>query len=273
MTLLLLCAPAFAATDFQLPNQKIITDDKVDPGETVVIKVSPIDKPPSYLKSAMYTWKVFEDGKVKNNVTAWPDGSSVFFGSGIKPGKKFLVVVACSYYYEVPSDKDNKIAEAGQNSQLLYAWVVVTGDEPPQPAPNPQPGPNPNPNPTPTPTPDLPAGQFNLAQQSYGWAQSMVTLPPADRARSAQALAAAFDSTASAISAGTLRDIKSILTQTKQNNDTALQGVQISPAAWQSWNLNFQKYAFDLYKNGKLRTPQDFAIAWREVAAGLNKVK
>lgn len=269
-----------------LPDQTILGAEKpVGIGELVILTVSPIKNPPKSLKQVSYKWKVLELSltanktlvtTLKQNVQEQSDGTSVIFGSGADPEKKFLAVLSIGYLFAEEKDgkleKDDKVEEITQASQLLMATVSVGGEvnpcPPRPPGPNP-PGPNP---PGPLPGPDFPPGRFGLAEKAYNWS-AKVNLPPEQKVQSAQALAASFSSVASQIAAGTLTNPVKILQETKNSNGTALKSVNIPNAAWDAWGAEFQKYAFELYKSSKLKAPGDFADAWREIAAGLGQVR
>jgi hypothetical protein len=128
-----------------------------------------------------------------------------------------------------------------------------------------------NPRP-PGPGPDFPPGRFGLAEKAFNWTVK-VNLPEDQKAKSAQALAASFSTVASQISARTLTNGVKILEETKNSNDVALKSVNVQNTDWKLWSDEFKKYTFNLYKTSKLKSPTDFADAWREIAAGLNQVK
>jgi hypothetical protein len=270
-----------------LPDQTILGAEKpVGIGELVILTVSPPKNVPKSLKQINYKWKILELSltanktlvtNLKQNVQEQSDGSSVVFGSGVDPTKRFIAILSIGYLFAEEKngklEKDDKTEEITQASQLLMATVTLDGEINPCPPRPPGPGPNPSPNPpSPSPGPDFPPGRFGLAEKAFNWS-AKVNLPPDQKAQSAQALAASFSTVASQIAAGTLTNPVKILQETKNSNGTALKGVNIPNSAWEAWGNEFQKYTFDLYKTSKLKSPTDFADAWREIAAGLSQVK
>jgi hypothetical protein len=266
-----------------LPDQTILGAEKpVGLGELVVLTVSPVKNPPKSLKQITYKWKIVEvnvdrngtlSTNLKQNVQECADGTSVIFGAGVDKKKKFIAVLSIGYLFgqekDGKSDKEDKVEEITQASQLLMTTINI-GDEVNPPSP---PGPNPEPNPPgPPPAPDFPPGRFGLAEKAYNWS-AKVYLPSDQKAQSAQALASSFSMIADSISNGKLTNIMKILQETKNSNGTALKSINVPNTIWEGWGAEFQKYIFDLYKTSKLKTPNDFADAWREISAGLNRVK
>jgi hypothetical protein len=145
--------------------------------------------------------------------------------------------------------------------QLLTATHVVEIENP-----SPPPGPNPGPDPNPAPVPD---GKLGLAKLALDWATTQVALPPALLRQTAQSLAGSFESIASAIAAGTLRDPAEILAQTRQQNNQVL-GEQQAP--WRPWGAKLAEKLDELHRAGRLPSPADYADAWREIATGLRAV-
>lgn len=170
-------------------------------------------------------------------------GRRCVFSSG-SPGKfVFVLAVACG----------DQVAVA------LHTIDVVT-PEPPNPDPSPVP---------PTPDPDLPPGKFNLAKLARDWALTTVSLDPSQRKETARSLAASFSSLAAAIAAGTVTDPAQILAQTLASNQQALGDRR---QAWKEWGEKLAKELEALHGDGSLRSAESYAIAWREIALGLEGV-
>jgi hypothetical protein len=250
--------------DYQVPDQNIVAPESVDPGEVIIVSVSQIQNPPPYLYAATYRWKVLENGKVKTNVKEWPDGTSILFGAGVirqgESGRTFSIVLSACYLY-VAKEKDN-ITGIGQRSNLLTTTITVNGS-----SPNPGPGPTPGP----SPGPSLPDGKFGLAKTAYQIA--MDSVPSGARAKGAPVLANSFNGIASSVAAGTLNNPRDLLTQTKTANQTALSNAGVSAADWDNFFTVLQRQIYPLHAGGKLNSVQDFADAWREISAGLEKVR
>jgi hypothetical protein len=252
------------AYNFATPTQNIDATATVDPGELVSVKAGAITNVPQYLVGVTYRWQVYTNGKLHKNIQVMPDGTGIFFGSGIKPGKKFNVILSASYLYIVTDAKDNtKVLSVGQRANLLSAEITVTG--------TPEPGPGPNPNPNPNPTPDIPAGKYGLAKIVYDLSTANVTT---DRAKGAQALAKSFRGISSAVSAGTIKTVSDLLRQTKQANTAALSDAHITNTAqWDQFFARLQPVIYDMYNSNRLPNYVEFGVAWNEIAVGLEAVR
>jgi hypothetical protein len=84
------------------------------------------------------------------------------------------------------------------------------------------------------------------------------------------ALANSFSSMAAAIAAGTLSKPQDILSQTRFSNNEAL-GASVD--AWKKWGECLSDALSLLHETGKLKTPEDYRVAWEEIAAGLRGAK
>lgn len=138
-------------------------------------------------------------------------------------------------------------------------WSIAIGDDP---GPNP-PGPNP-PGPGPTPPPD--PGRFNLAAEVLAWSAAV----PADQRSLAPRLAENFEAVASAVAAGVMKLPADIIGETNKRN-TVTQGA--SRKNWGGFWESLRQRLNGLADRGELKTPEDYATAWREIAAGLRGVK
>jgi hypothetical protein len=245
--------------DFVVPEQDLVTPESVDRGEVIIAKAGNITNPPQYLVAATYRWKVLADGKLKENIQEWPDGSSILFGSGSKSGVRFTIALGISYLYVVKGNNDTVIA-IGQRSKLLTKEVKVGG--------MPEPGPRP---PGPGPSPDIPDGRFGLASAAYKLANTIRS--PASKTKGAQALASSFRGIASSVAAGTLSDPKDLLGQTKASNQSALRNAGVSSNDWEDFFTELQKILYSLSRSKKLSGVRDFADAWQEIASGLEQVR
>ena len=250
--------------NYVVPTQSIVASENLELGELVVVRVSPIATVPQYFAGATYHWQVFENGKVKTNVQEWPDGTSLFFGAGMKQGSQFTIILSASYLY-ITSDKDGKVLGVGQRS-ALFVKVLTVGA-----VPTPDPGPNPPTPIPPAPSPVLPSGKFGLAKTAYDLAVS--NMPSASRGKASPALANAFNGIAASVAAGTLKDIPTFLSQSKTANQTAIANAGLNAVDFAPFFTALQNVTYDLYNTNKLSTVQDFATAWQEVATGLTQVK
>jgi hypothetical protein len=258
---------AKAADQFQLPNQELVVPTTVDPGEMVVAKVSDINNPPANYVGATYRWKVTENSaqdasnfKDKVNIQVWPGGTSIVFGTGVSQ-KKFHVVCSASYLYIV-KDSSGKVTSVGQRAKL-FRQIVTVGN------PSPAPGPGPSPNPTPTPT--FPDGKYGLSKTA--WQMAMTSVPEANRVAGGHAIATSLNGVASQVAAGTLKNVKDILTAAKNQNQQALSSVKVPLSDWDSFFAQLQKNLYSLYNDNKINTVDDFATAFKEVAIGVDKLQ
>ena len=163
----------------------------------------------------------------------------------------------------------------GKPKVSLAKWAVDITNSPaptppsPNPIPNPTP-PNPTPpNPTPPaptpPTPDLPDGRFKLARFVYGEANKL----PAQARTLCPALAANFDSVATAAAAGSLTTPAAMSDEVLKRN---LQSEGNLKDVLKPLFTALQSQLQTLSGSGSLKTTQDHIDAWREVAQGLKQV-
>lgn len=254
LAVLFLCNRALFATDFVVPQQKIVGAEAPIPlGELVDLSISPIKDPPKHFLSYSVAWKVF-DGDKEKRVREYQDG--IFFGAGVVH-KRMTALVAVTYLYVV-QDGD-KISEVSTKTILLSTPVIIGDDSTPEPSPVPTP---------PGPTPSFPESRYSLHRTSYSLV--MAKVPAAARKASSANIAKSFESIASAVSAGALSDVDAILKKTTEANRSA---VGTYKADWEPFFKEMQEVLYTLYEDKKMVNVSDFAEAWREVATGLKAVK
>lgn len=268
--LMLLCMVGLARADekFEVPKQQIIGIEETVPlGELVILSLSKIEKAPPNLASTSVSWTVVDCNEVKK-IKELPDGSVVFAAGLVN--KKMLVVASVSYTFLV-KNTEGLAKEVAVYHRNIYGQLMIGGNVPVPPVPVPPvpvpPVPVP---PVPTPDPVFPAGKYNLSELSYKWAMQV---NPIVRKQGAAALASSFEGIAAAIAAGTIKDVKLVLTETRKANNDALQQVNISPAHWEGFSGSLQKYLFSLHNDKKLVTLSDYTVAWREITTGLKEIK
>ncbi len=238
------------ATDFVVPQQKIVGAELPVPlGELVDLTVSPIKDPPKHFVSCSIAWKVF-DGDKEKRVRESQDG--IFFGAGVVP-KRMTALVAITYLYVV-KDGD-KTSEIATKTVIISSPVIIGEDLGPDPEPS-------------APEPSFPEARYNLQKKAYSLATSKV--PAAIRKGSAAAVAKSFESMASAVAAGAVKEVDDLLKKTAESNRAA---VGANKAAWEPFFKEMQDTLYSLYESKQMLTATDFAEAWREVAAGLKSVK
>ena len=140
----------------------------------------------------------------------------------------------------------------------IASHTVVIGASPP---PGPEPGPNPPPGPGPGPL-DL----TGISKDVYAWASDV---PAASRSISGE-LGQNFADVAAAVSAGVIKDPAAIVKETHTRN-LATQGDKRS--AWQPFFQQLMARLNSLAKSGELKTTDQHAVLWREIAVGLKAVK
>lgn len=245
---------------YQPPKQVILgAENQIPLGELVDLSLSPIENKPASLSQVSVSWRVF-DGGVPKRVRSTGDG--VFFGAGIQP-KKLLVVASISYLFVIK--EGDKITDAQVRSVLLTSELQIG-----QPEPEPTPGPRPGPGPVPNPTPVLPDGRFGLAKTSYSLATTKVAF---ERIKGAAILASSFDSISSAIAAGAYKTTDSILKASRDANNSALKENGIDSTSWDEFGTELQNTLYQMHKDKKLVTTDDYVDAWKEIAVGLRAVK
>ena len=238
-----------------IPTQKIVgAEQPVALGELVDLTVSPIAQMPTNLVGISYTWRVYDNGKVKH---IRESNGGVYFGTGMKP-KTLLVECAVTYLF-LKKDGD-QITDVATRTVILSTTLTI-GDAP-----------APGPNPGPSPAPGLPDGKYKLSQTAYNLANQKVTNATA-RVKGAPAIANSLRGIASAVSAGAVPSVEELIKKTKASQLTALQGVQVNPADWDAFGTSLQDTVYALYKGKQLDTTSDFATAWGEIATGLEAIK
>ena len=246
----ILISSSSLATDFVVPQQKIVGAEAPVPlGELVDLTVSPIKDPPKHFVSCSIAWKVF-DGDKEKRVREYQDG--IFFGAGVVP-KRMTALVAITYLYVVK--EGDKTIEITTKTVIISSPVIIGED--PGPAPDPA-----------APEPSFPEARYNLHKKAYSLAMSKV--PAATRKGSATAVAKSFESMASAVAAGTIKEVDDLLKKTAESNRAA---VGANKAAWEPFFKEMQDTLYSLYEDKQMVTATDFAEAWREVAVGLKSVK
>ncbi len=154
--------------------------------------------------------------------------------------------------------------EKGQFSDQASLRIEVKGE--------PGPGPGPGPGPSPEPDPVFPDKRYKLAKFAYDTAYAKVP-DGAARRNGAEALATSFEGAAARIAAGTVKDPETSLVELEASNVAALKAARIDRAHWDAWGTALQKEWHPLNVSGKMKTIEDFADAYREVALGLKSVR
>lgn len=194
--------------------------------------------------NAVVDWKVL-NGDMEVNVKKLTS-EDIIFPVGIKPAK-MLVLMHASYID--PKKKD--LVNGG-----FYLREVTIGN-----------GPNP-PIPPPNPTPTIPDGKYKIAQLAYTSAVSLVRT--SNLAEEAKALAKSYNDTADEVNKGKYATLKDVYAGLKANDDAALGANKNN---WESWDTALQSKIGPLHRNGELKTLNDHADLFREIATGLSYIK
>jgi hypothetical protein len=181
------------------------------------------------------------------------------FGTG-KHNTTHVIILNAAYVF-VERDEDDKILEVHQRSTTTMATVKVNGGIEDGPS-----GPD-DPH-IPDITPPANPSLSGLARQAYDWTASVDRSSDYSAAKmqvDASRLAASFRSVAAMIQAGTLGDVSSILKQSKESNDAAVENRN----AWLPWFTKMSEYLQQSYNNDTIRTLPQFNSAWLQIAEGL----
>lgn len=239
-----------ARDKFSTPKVTITGAEQAIPvGGLVQLGVT-LESKPKDLHSVSYTWTVLP----KTPTITWPDGTKIIFGTGVQ-NSTFTVILTASFVYT--TKEGDKITEIIQRSTTSTVSVQIQGSIPtPGPGPGPGPGPRPDSNLT------------GLSKQAYDWV-GLVNRTGSytdDKVKSdAQKLSVSFNGVAAAVAAGVHTDVQAILKATKESNDATIE----NRTEWLPWFTKMSEYLQQSYGNGTVRTPQQFAAAWREIAKGL----
>lgn len=262
--LLLTATTSQAGRQFDKPQLTIQgAEEPIPQGEIVILTVSPLGPKPDFLKTVQYDWRVIENGKLKQRIIAWHDNTKLIFGAS-DPKSKIYVILNIAYYFEVMGE-NNKLLESALLLDTQFAEVKI---KPWNPGPGPGPDPEPDPNP-PEPGPYLPD---ELSKQIYSWT-SKITLGKELKVKACHAIAGNFESIASSIAAGAIRDLRTALAETKKANDNTLKQYGFSANSFDEFSKNLQQLLFDRYKAGSLNSPEQIKEAWNSIAIGLKGVK
>ena len=265
----LILSAACYCQDFQVPKQTIVGISEAVPlGELVILSPSPLPEVKNLTK-VVYQWTILEDGKEKTRIRKDGDGT-VSFGAGVKP-KTVQVILSCSYLFIPSKDGDKPIGEPVLKANMLFGSLTI-GDKPDvNPDVNPDNPPKPNPTPSPTPPPVDGSEKFGAALDAYnlGTKVSDKTM----RLNGAKALSTSYSAIASRIAAGTLKGDKNILTEVTSSNRQALTDAKVTTSSWEEFNTTIQDKIFGLYESNKLKSDEDYAQFYRELARGLSYVK
>jgi len=273
-----------AATDFVVPNQKIVgAEDEIAAGDLIVLTVSDPEKKPDFMTEVQYNWTVMENGKVRTKgIRVSKDKTEVFWGAGVK-STMFTVFLNRTFVYQVKEtvelkdgSKKEVVKEIGVKSpDVMVAEIKIEGVNPtpvpPQPNPNPTPNPNPVPvPPTPKPEPVFPVTKYNLSKFVFDNAKTLVKLDAPNLSRTALALANSVELVGSQIASGSITDVKVALTTVAESNKNALGA---NRAEWQGFSSVLTEKLYALYKtDGTLRTLDDFKNAFFELRDGFKAV-
>lgn len=229
LALVALTAAAIAAP----PTAKIVGPTGGQPGDILVLDASHSEG------AEHFAWEVTPKLPQEGRPTILPLGDA---------GTKCIVT-------SVPGTYTVFLAASNDEGVRIIEWPMRVG--------NPQPDPEPDPGPDPQPTPD--PGRFGLAADALSWSSSVTG---ETRGTEATAMAAAFAAVAAEIAAGATTQPDAILQSLARQCATAIPSSD-RQGAWAVFSSQFERRMAALYHEGKLATPDDWAVAFREIAAGL----
>jgi hypothetical protein len=192
------------AESFVVPEQKIVgAEVPIALGDLVDLSVSPIQNPPKFLVSTVYSWKVF-DGYAEKRIRNYENG--IFFGSGIQ-NKRLKVIVSITHLYVVK--EGDKLVETAIRTNFISTDIFIGEEEPDVP-------------PSPEIEPEFTDSKYQLSKFIYDGLKP-VKLSKLDKIKQCTAIASSFDSIAAAIAAGTTTnsiDVASIVDSLMKSETT-----------------------------------------------------
>ena len=164
-------------------------------------------------------------------------------------------------YFASPIEGQYKVIAAivdGGAPKILLKEVFVGKDPAPGPGPSPEPGPGPGPSPKPD----------NLAEWVAG---AVAAVNSANKKQEALAVASSLEAVAAAIKEGKITTPRFAREQTRAITRARL-GNLSSINAWAPFSDGLDKRLDEAAERGELKTVQDYAAIWENVAAALRKV-
>lgn len=240
LALVALTAAAIAAP----PTAKIVGPTGGQPGDILVLDASHSEG------AEHFAWEVTPKLPQEGRPTILPLGDA---------GTKCIVT-------SVPGTYTVFLAASNDEGVRIIEWPMRVGN--PQPDPEPDPGPNPDPQPGPDPDPTPNPDRFGLAADALSWSAAVTG---GTRVAEAQSLGAAFESVAAEIAAGVATTQEQILQSLARQCSAAIPAARQS--AWIAFDASLQARINELYLAGQLSRPDDWAVAFREVASGLAAVR
>lgn len=242
-------------TDPSAAGVKVLGADTPIPiGELVVLSAELLN-PPKEVKEVNYSWTILP----KRDAVLWPDQTKIVFGTGNAPREYTIVLTAA-------------VLSAGDDLKLLQSYTTVTtvkvgGSGPVDPNPPVDPV-----DPVDPVNPVDPNALSGIAKQAYSWV-SLVKTGPNYTAESvktdAAKLAVSFDSIASSVAAGVYKDYNDILVATRNSNRLAI----ANRDEWLPWFEKLSAQLKESFNDGSIKTNDQIAQAWRDIAKGLSKAR
>jgi hypothetical protein len=182
-----------------------------------------------------YTWTVLP----KAEVILWPDTTQhPVFSSGTKR-QNYIIILTASYAY---LEGDKVIQKSVQAVRMIQVGEA---------------GGNPG-------TVSPPVNLSGLAKQAYEW--TALVEHGNEFKDEAKKLADSFNVIAKKIEDGHLTTVNDIFTESKTANDNSLRDAR---AVWLPWFIQMTAMLKGAYQDNSIRTPQQYASAWRQIAQGL----
>lgn len=241
------------------PPKRLELDIRID-GPTTVDAGRLVKLDASQSEGQAFVWRLMQGTPDLYDVTA--DGKIVYFASPVPGDYVFALAVSTNGDEEQPP-----------LLELVEHVVTVEGVSPGAPPPGTpntppaNPPTNPPAQPPVTPADPLPEGKYNLSRWTRDVASATVPAS-AKRGDAAASLAIAYTTIAGKAEQGQFADAASMVASQQLINQMVLMQL----GAGTSWNPWFTQLKEKLQALG-LTTPAEHAIAWREIAKGLEAVK
>jgi len=237
--------------DIVIPTVTIVGGEQpIEIGELIQLKAE-INSDES-INSLKYSWTVLPD----RDITVWPDGSKILFGTGTKHDAYIVVLTVSFVFAELGPENEISIQQKAvtlrQDVQIIRSILQTETSES-----------------TPITTNFL-RPLSGISENAYELVKSIernANYTDEDVKRDATNLFAAFTSVASDIELGILTDLNAVLETTIKRNA----GVLDNKKAWGGWFDDISNSIEILYNDGKLEKMSEITQIWRDIAKGLIK--
>ncbi len=238
-----------------LPPLIVTGAEKTVPiGDIVTLKIPPLTKYPPDLLQVHYDWRVIDPNQQNKQTFISNDGTSISFGTGRVNGK--LVAVASASYLFGQKQVDNGLVQTDLKSDIAVVEINIGGDKPPDP-----------PKPPPPPPVVIPSDKFGLTKVTY---DAVDRSQGKDKVNITKGFASAYLQGSKDMVAGKYGNLNDAYQALRKANGATLTANSAAIADWTDFDSTIRKYVYQLYLDKKVTTFADYAVAWSEIAVGLN---